>query len=485
MAKIVDIVAELESNNKSTFKKEILGKYVTNEKWNSILRLTYDTSINYFASPKTMTITPALFPASFDEQENFVLMTLVDLKEKRKKIATIKMMASEVLDATHVDLLHRILNGSIAKGVDIKTVNSIYGKNWIQEFSYMRCSGVEEIDSIVYPAIAQLKSDGAFYNLADVNGDIKFISRNGKELKSKVLSRRFASLHTIAPSMLMTGELLIKNNDGTIMPREVGNGKISKLAKSEETLLTMNAKVSEAKTADAKNKALAKIQESMDEWAWIEEHIIYRCWDILPYQDWLNGISATPYIHRFEEAWRVVDEMSKIHNAIELTPYQYVNSVEEVDALYKQYIAKGEEGLVLKNLAGIWESTTSKNQIKLKEKKQCELQVIGWNPGEGEFSAGIGSLICVSSDRKVRVNISGMQRHQRGLEPVDPNDMSKGLRLIENFDLDVYTNKIITVEFNSLLKPKADGTSALFLPVIVEVRDDKTEADNYETIAKL
>lgn len=483
MTAITDIIKILESNNKSTFKKEILENHVTNEKWNSILQYTYDTSINFYSSSKTMTINPSMFPSSVEDQEDFILMALGDLKAKKKTPNTLKMMASEILDADHVDVLHRVLDGTIAKGVNIKTVNAIYGKNWIQEFSYMRCSGVEEIGSIKYPAMAQLKSDGAFYNLAVLDDEIKFISRNGKELKSKFLSNEYSALHKICPSMLLTGELLIKNDDGTIMLREVGNGKISKLAKAEETLITLNARVHEARTADARKKACLKVKEAQDEWAWIEEHIIFRCWDILPYQDWIDGVCKTPYINRFEQAYQVIDEIS--NDAIELTPYQYVNSAEEVDVLYRQYIERGEEGLVLKNLNGIWESGTSKNQIKLKEKKQCELQVIGWNPGEGEFSDGIGSLICVSSDGKVKVNISGMQRHQRGLEPIDASDMSKGLRLIEGFDLNVYTNKIITVEFNCLLKPKADGTSALFLPVIIEVRDDKSEADDYETIYKL
>ena len=78
-----------------------------------------------------------------------------------------------------------------------------------------------------------------------------------------------------------------------------------------------------------------------------------------------------------------------------------------------------------------------------------------------------------------------MARKDRGLEPVDPNDASKGLRLIEGFDLNHYTGSIITIEFKSLLRPKADGTSALFLPVIIEKRLDKTVADDYKTIASM
>jgi len=351
----------------------------------------------------------------------------------------------------------------------------------------MRCKDHKHLSAIKFPAYAQCKSDGAFYNVVIKDKTISFLSRNGKELLSDTLTDKLMSLcnYTMGGDVVLHCEILIKDNDGKILAREIGNGYISSLARSEETFVTYQTKYLEASTQKQKDKLKEKFEQSSEDWEWTANHIVFRCWDLVPYQDWLDGEWKLPYKQRFS----AVCTLAEMVNLECFLPQESteVNSLEEIEAIYAKYIAAGEEGVVVKNLDGIWKDSDSgsSDQIKLKEKKQCELEVIGYNTGDGEFKDGIGSVIAVSSDRKVKVNISGMARKDRGLEPVDPNDASKGLRLIEGFDLNHYTGSIITIEFNSLLRPKADGTSALFLPVIIEKRLDKTVADDYKTIASM
>lgn len=474
---ITEIIERLESNNSSTFKKAVLDEYTTNDLWNSILQLTYDTSVVFNTSPASMNIINQTSPMESELQLQLMFEVLGQLTNGQTTAKKAKERLEGMLDKDHVDILHRILKGSIAKGVSIKTINDVYGKNWIREWSYQRCSDHKSLGNIHFPAIAQLKSDGAFYNvIVYPDQPTQFLSRNGKELENIYLSAKMAI--PVFEPIVFTCEMLI-NRDGKILPREIGNGLITKLVNQKSTLATLIEKDSEAKTMQQKAKTKTAIYEAGKEWSEIEQSIVFRCWDAIPYDDWVEGKCETPYSERFD----YVKRMSGLF--YEATPYRMVDSLEEIQAYYDEVIAQGEEGLVVKNLEAIWEDGTSKDQIKLKEKKQCELKIVGYNIGEGEFTGGIGSYICESADGLVKVNISGMKRHQRGLEPVDPKDASKGLKLIDGFDLDACVGQIITVEFNQLLRPKADGTSALFLPVVVEFRTDKREADTYDTIRSM
>ena len=77
----------------------------------------------------------------------------------------------------------------------------------------------------------------------------------------------------------------------------------------------------------------------------------------------------------------------------------------------------------------------------------------------------MGALVCESNDGIIEVNVgSGFNDEHR--------------KTIKEQDI---LGKIITVKYNARIKSK-DGDESLFLPVFVEVREDKTEADNAEDI---
>lgn len=144
------------------------------------------------------------------------------------------------------------------------------------------------------------------------------------------------------------------------------------------------------------------------------------------------------------------------------------------------------EGSILKNLNSVWLNGTSTEMVKLKPVGEVELIVTGYIPGEGAFKGGIGSLICQSSDGLLEVNVgTELSREERGFERVDPNDFSKGIQLIEGFDVNKYTGKIVSVSFNELCTSKGKEKASLYLPTLAEIRTDKTVADDFETIKKI
>jgi ATP-dependent DNA ligase len=123
----------------------------------------------------------------------------------------------------------------------------------------------------------------------------------------------------------------------------------------------------------------------------------------------------------------------------------------------------GLEGTILKKPRSIWKNGTSKDCYKLKLKAEVDVLVTGWNKGSGRNADTFGSLKCVSSDGLLEVDVNGRGDEMR----------EKGA--------DFYMGKVITIECNGI-QLNEDKKHSLFLPIFIEVRDDKDTANSLEEI---
>ena len=138
----------------------------------------------------------------------------------------------------------------------------------------------------------------------------------------------------------------------------------------------------------------------------------------------------------------------------------------------------------VKNLeANIEHGTSTDGIIKLKDFKECDLRVIGFNPGTDKYYGGVGSLICQSECGILVVSATGLSDEQRGFRRLDPNDSSKGIVLKEGWDNNCYNGLIVNIKYNMLSKDKS-GKPSLSLPNVVEFRNDVVVAETYEEIVK-
>ena len=389
------------------------------------------------------------------------------------------------------NLFFYVLKRDIKAKVGARLINSVI-PGAIPIAPYQRCEQEKMMQKrIKYPAITQTKADGLFMNLHLSNSpdDIICTSRYGRNIPCNDFFKSFAQLGI--HGKVLHGELLLLDKDGKIMLREAGNGAINKYILQESTLLNIDKKYSEAKTQKAKDKILTDKDIFIEECKYIERNIIFKVWDIVEKDKWLNLYSEVKYLDRFKETAELVKKMQKIvqHEKIQLIDFKIVHNEDEAMIFYAEQLDKKEEGMVIKNLHSHWEHDTNiSGVIKLKDFKDCDLIITGWEYGEagGDFETGIGSFICESSDGNLVVNVSGMSQKQRGFERVDLKDSSKGIKLIEDFDLNWATGKIIAVKFNTVIKSKNNMTWSLFLPSVLEVREsyDKSLAETTEAILK-
>ena len=190
--------------------------------------------------------------------------------------------------------------------------------------------------------------------------------------------------------------------------------------------------------------------------------IAVECWDVVKYDHWVSGVSDCTYDKRFS----MLETMIKLAKSEKLLVIDTatVMNFDEANMFYKDMLSKGEEGAVLKNLDGIWKDHTSPNQVKMKVKDPADLLCVGTQP-HSKKPDWIGALILESSDGIIKVSSgSGLTDDLRQKSP------------------DFFIGKIIEVEYNEISEDKKTGQKSLFLPIYIDVREDKSEADSYETI---
>ena len=126
---------------------------------------------------------------------------------------------------------------------------------------------------------------------------------------------------------------------------------------------------------------------------------------------------------------------------------------------------RSQEGIILKDKRGVWEDKRAKHQIKFKGELECDLKIVAVEAGTGKYEGMLGAIVCESADGIVKVNVgSGFNDEHR--------------KTLKEKDL---LGKIVAVKYNARIKNKA-GEESLFLPIFVEVREDKDIADNSKDI---
>jgi ATP-dependent DNA ligase len=183
---------------------------------------------------------------------------------------------------------------------------------------------------------------------------------------------------------------------------------------------------------------------------------------VINLEDFQAGTSKRVYDWRFN--WLT----NQIYSTrIHVVEYSMVNDLDEARAKFTEYFNNGYEGIILKDTTASWENKRSKSLIKFKGELECDLKVIGWEEGTGKNVGKLGALVCESADGVIKVNVGS------GFNDEDRNSI-KATNVI---------GKIVAVKYNARIKNKSEGaTESLFLPIFLEIREDKTQADSTGSI---
>ena len=332
--KFLDSLAVNASRN---FKIDQLNANSDNETLREVIRLALDPFTQFYQrkipaytrDPKFNTMTLG-----------FAMGQLYSLSSREvtgnAAIEFLKNVLSS-LDVDDAKVIERIIAKDLKCGVDTSTANKVW-TGLIPEYPCMLCSPFEQklVDKIKFPAYAQMKMDGMRFNAIVRDGKCEFRSRNGKQiLLLGNLEQEFISLAGIV-DCVFDGELLVMDDDSCqFMDRQTGNGILNKANKG-----TISAE-------DA-----AKVHASV--------------WDRIPYVMFEIGYCPTPYSTRFSVLEKIVNEQPAKGKKIWTVTSTIVETQEQAQEIFQEYLTNGYEGIILKDGAGVWEDKRSKTQIKFK-----------------------------------------------------------------------------------------------------------------------
>ena len=423
---IIDILNELASTSSRLEKEAILKREENNELLKKVFFLAYDPFTQFYQRkiPK--------YEKNNTSHAASLASMLPSLSDLSNRVVTgnaaIDRLTAilEAVCGSESEVIERIIGKDLKCGASGSTANKTW-PNLIHEFPCMLCTPFDEkvMKKFKFPAYAQLKMDGMRFNAIVKDGKVEFRSRNGKEIDLLgYLEEEFIAIAR-GQNLVFDGELLI-NDKGIILDRQTGNGILNKAVKG-------TIKTDEARKVHA------------------------TIWDVIPYDTFKQGHGKIVYQVRFSQL-----ENMTLPKKIHLVQSKVVGSIEEAQKIFEGYLAQGQEGIILKDMTGVWEDKRVKTQLKFKAELECDLRITAIQPGTGKYEGMVGAYICESEDGIIKVDVgSGLSDEDR-----------------KNFNV---VGKIVAVVYNARIKNK-QGEESLFLPRAVEVREDKNIADSAKNI---
>jgi len=430
------IFEDLAANPSRNFKLDYLNQQAGNDALREVIRLALDPFTQFYQRK-----IPAYTPNTTEHAASLqaVLPALSDLSLRlvtgHAAIHHLQMML-EAVSPDDAKVIERIIKKDLKCGVQVSTANDVW-MGLIKEYPVMLCSPYLQklVDKIKFPAYAQMKMDGMRFNAIVRDGKCEFRSRNGKEIQ--LLGNLEAEFVALAGPVdcVFDGELLVMDDmTGQFMDRQTGNGILNKANKG-----TISA------------DEAAKVHASV--------------WDLIPYAYFTDGHCPTPYSNRFAKLETVVSNQKSEGKKIWSVASTLVETLDQAQEIFQDYLAKGYEGIILKDGSGEWEDKRSKGQIKFKGELECDLKIVGLESGTGKYQGLLGSLICESSDGLLKVSVGS------GLTDTDRLELNSTSII----------GKVIAVKYNARIKNK-QGEDSLFLPIFLELREDKDIADSDKDI---
>ena len=424
-----DILNELNESNSSNYKLDILKKYKDDSELKKLLELTYNRNKYNFNVSKNCIIkdNPSILESNGSKTVDELLSALEILGGgtiRGNEAHQFVCNHLKCLDNDNKEIFLNVLGRDLKIGLNVKSINKVF-KNLIPKPNYMRCAVLSEktLKKINFPAFIQLKMDGTYREIHVADGQVSGKTRSGEEYFNPVLFKEMENF----PNGFYTGELTIEGES-----RFTGNGLINSLNPPYEK-------------------------------------ITFTVWDYLTDEDYLEK-SKTPYYSRFESLSDIIEKRKS--ERVKLVPNHEVNSIDEALKYVSDWMEQGLEGGVLKDKNNVFKNGTSGTQLKIKLKVDAEMRITGFTDGTiGTKREGkIGAIQFSNDEGTIKGQCSGFSDEELDLFTKNKDNL---------------IGKIISVEFNDIVKSENNDYYALSHPAFIEIRNDKDETDTLEKVIQL
>lgn len=529
---ILEILNQIAATTSITDKREILNRNRDNLLLREIFRITYTKQIMFHIKQ---------FPTEFDTYRGLPHNLEWAVECIMEYLATRKLTGHAARDylrkvASMIKLDDReVLRRIIGRDLECGAGTSLSNKTWpklIPEQPQCLATpfSLKALARIRYPAISQLKADGARC-MADLIRDAepRKATRAGNEYTGLTdLDESLRKLSRLLGSdYVLDGELVYRPKGGFTKPTAPADPTIENFGHRETDLsflfgddedeepeiikaAVMDDVLTEeqAEAADARREiGNGIVNKSLQGTISPEEQagIVYQVWDLIPYEVYYGtkeeqknqDPSTEGYQHRLQLLRSVIKDIPNI----EIVPTKLVHSFEEAKADYNQYRLDGMEGSILKNVDFVWRDSRVPDQVKIKNKTPIDLKIVGIYAHKKDPNK-VGGFVVVDASGHAQTN-TGSGLTDTDQEKVWDDSLGADVWVKRPCTLEVrgdldreyimansekYLGAILEMEVDGLqrskTRKKGEPEFSFFLPIIKKVRWDKTEPnDIYDIFA--
>ncbi len=337
----------------------------------------------------------------------------------------------------------RVLQKDLKIGVSDKTINKVYGKNFIPSFNCMLAQPLKNMNQLPEKFIVDPKLDGMrFFAFVDEKG-VELKSRNGKII-SGYNSLEKDLQHYLTPGYVYDGELMSPSFESHVLELK---------EKHESGVLeeTDDVRVDNGAWRDLMTQAFRKEDGKVG---------VFNIFDRVPISEFTQGISTEPLLMRRLSLMEMMEDLTV--PSLKFVEFKGIFEkdseldIRAVNKIYDYYCAIGYEGIMIKDIKSPYQYKRTKSLLKLKPMEQLDLEVLRVEEGTGKYEDMLGLVVVDYKGYEVGVG-SGFSDDERKRFWNNPNDI---------------IGKTIQVQFQEETQNK-NGEKSLLFPTYKGVRYDK------------
>ncbi len=409
-------------------KEAILQEYQNNKAIKEVLRFLFDPFIVTGISKRKLTKTVTVEGKKCVSLHDLLVYFQAHNTGRDEDLAVLKRFTAD-LSESQAELVNGLIKKDLTLGANEKTLNKVYGADFIPSFNVMLAEKYMENTAFVKGKrfIITEKFDGVrcmlIFNDA---GEPTFFSRAGKSFDDMV--ELAEEVRQLDHKMVYDGELLLDTNGKTI---------------DSADLYRMTVKVT---NSDG-----------------VKTGLVYNIFDCLPKVDLLNGGSAIPCEERKFELAQQILKLNLPH--LKKVPMLYIgDDVTRIDTICDEYTDMGKEGIMVNIADAPYECKRTKNLLKVKRFNAADVRVLDWEEGSGANQGKLGAVTVefIAPDGKTytcKVG-SGFEKEEREEFFAHPEKI---------------VGHIIEIGYFELSKNQNDDGYSLRFPTFKCLRDDKDE----------
>lgn len=392
------------------------------------------------------------FNTSSEMITHFINLSAASHKDMARLKATVSLFKDETISL----FLKQYMTKTLKIGITADTVNKAVGSSEIPVFSCMlankyfdhpeyivgkRVFVTEKLDGIRALAIVDPYLKSKEDSTEAWSAKVKFFSRQGQPIfgLTEIEQAIVDNMELLYSKKIFTGTFVL---DGELLITERSN-----IPSKDQYKLTTK---------------IVRSDTNLE-----KQGVTYNIFDLISKKEFEEGKSNSEYVDRRTVLERMFHAAnSKAINVVPiLASFQYNDyerTYKTVVGLVEKARQENKEGVMLNVGDAPYVCRRTKNLLKVKVFQDCDLEIVGFQPGTGKFQDALGALIVNYKGNKVGVG-SGLSDEQRQ-------------ELWNNQEK--YLGRVVTIQYFEETCD-ANGNKSIRFPVFKELREEEKEV-SYE-----